>query len=240
MISRRLLLRRFNHHIHYFRDVAAYGRVYGITAEKSSYVPFKPNLKLVEELPPDGNGKYILCFGQSMRDFDLFFNVMEQLGYPAAIPEPDFVLLRKNGSQFTRPLNKLPANVSVLHDDKRGDAQKQMIRDARLVVLPILKTSMVASGIGTSLNSMLAGKCVIGTEGPGMSDIFGEEMLFAPASNPEKLAQVIRRAWEDDELRQRTAAAGQRLAKSLGGEKELYQRIVDAVVEWFHSPAKGL
>jgi glycosyltransferase involved in cell wall biosynthesis len=122
--------------------------------------------------------------------------------------------------------------VRVLPDDKLEGTQKKMICGARLVVLPILKTSMVASGIGTSLNSMLAGKCVIGTEGPGMSDIFENEMLFAPPENPEKLVHLIRLAWEDGELRQRTAAAGQRLAKSLGGEKELVQRIIDAVVEW--------
>lgn len=240
MITRRLLLRRFNHHIHYFRDLAAYGRVYGITAERSSYVPFKPNPKVVEELPPDGNGEYVLCFGQSMRDFDIFFDVMEKLGYPAAIPEPDFGLLRKNGSRFTRPLNKLPANVRRLPDNKSTEAQRKMIRDARLVVLPILKTSIVASGIGTSLNSMLAGKCVIGTVGPGMSDIFGDEMLLAPPGDAEQLRQVIRRAWEDAEMRQRTAAAGQRLAKSLGGEKELFQRIIDAVVEWSASRSKSL
>lgn len=232
LIGKRLLLLRFNHHIHYFRDLSDYSRVYGIGPEHSSFVPFKPNLSFVEQLPPDGNGKYVLCFGQSMRDFDTFFDAIEKLGYPAAIPEPNFALLRKHGSRFSRPLSELPPNVSVLRDDKSGEAQKQMIRDARLVVLPILKTSMVASGIGTSLNSMLAGKCVIGTAGPGMSDIFRDEMLLAPPEDPQELACMIRKAWEDDGLRRRTAAAGQKLARSLGGEPELYQRIIDAIVDW--------
>jgi glycosyltransferase involved in cell wall biosynthesis len=232
LIGRRLLLRRFNHHIHYFRNVEAYRKVYGITPEKSSYVPFKPNPIFKGAPAADGNGEYVLCFGQSMRDFDTFFRAIEKLEFPAAIPKPDFALLRKHGSRFTRPLNKLPVNVKVLPDDKCDKTQKQMILDARLVVLPIRKTSIVASGIGTCLNSMLAGKCVIGTEGPGMSDIFEKEMLFVPAEDPEKLAQVIRQAWEDAGLRQRTAEAGQKLAKSLGGEQELCQRIIDAVVGW--------
>jgi len=229
---KRLLLRRFNHHIHYFRNLEAYTQVYGITPEKSSFVPFKANLKFDDELPADGNGKYVLCFGQSMRDFDTFFDAMEKLEYPAAIPEPDFASLRKNGSKFTRPLNKIPPNVQLLPDDKGAEAQKRMLRDARMVVLPILKTNMVASGIGTSLNSMLAGKCVIGTEGPGMSDVFRTEMLLAPPEDPEALARMIRQSWEDGTLRQRTAEAGQRFAKSLGGEPELYQRIIDAVLAW--------
>jgi len=233
--GKRLLLRRFNHHIHYFRDLEAYGRVYGITAERSSFVPFKANLEFEEELPADGNGTYVLCFGQSLRDFDTFFDAMEKLGYPGAIPEPDFALLRKHGSKFTRSLSKIPRNVRLLADDKSNEAQKRILRNARLVVLPILKTSMAASGIATSLNSMLAGKCVIGTEGPGMSDIFRTEMLLVPPEDPEALARVIRRSWEDDELRQRTAEAGQRLARSLGGEPELYQRIIDAVVAFLTS-----
>jgi glycosyltransferase involved in cell wall biosynthesis len=235
LYGRRVLLRRFSHHIHYFRDLSAYRQIYGITPEHSSFVPFKASLQFDEDLPPDGNGKYVLCFGQSMRDFDTFLCAMEILQYPAAIPEPDFALLRKHGSKFTRPLNKLPANVQVLPDDKSAEDQKRMLRDARLVVLPILKSSMVASGISTSLNSMLAGKCVIGTKGPGTSDIFNTELLLAPPENPEALAEVVRRAWEDAALRQRTAAYGQRLAKSLGGEPELYQRIIDAVALWSHS-----
>lgn len=232
LMGKRLLLRRFNHHIHYFRDLSAYNRVYGIGPEQSSFVPFKANMSFVDQQPPDGNGKYVLCFGQSMRDFDTFFDAIEKLGYPAAIPEPDFPLLRKHGSKFSRPLSELPSNVSVLRDDKNGEAQKAMIQGARLVVLPILRTSMVASGIGTSLNSMLAGKCVIGTDGPGMSDIFTNEMLFVPPEDPEALASMIRRAWEDDGLRRCTAEAGQVLARSLGGEPELYQRIIDAIVDW--------
>jgi glycosyltransferase involved in cell wall biosynthesis len=235
---RRLLLRRVNHFIHYFRDLREYSRVYGITPERSSFVPFKVNREIVEGHATDGSGEYVLCLGQSMRDFDTFFTAMEKLVCPAAIPEPNFELLRKHGSKFTRPLNELPRNVRLLPDDKSVEKQDRLIRNARVIVLPILKTSMVASGIGTSLNSMFAGKCVIGTEGPGMSDIFGKEMLFAPPEDPEALARVIQLAWQDTELRQRTAMAGQRLAKSLGGEPELYQRIIDSVVSWSFSRAK--
>ena len=232
VFARRLMLRRVNHHIFYFRDIVEYCRVYGIRPSQTSFVPFKASLRFDQDLAPDGNGEYVLCFGQSMRDFDTFFAAIEKLGYPAAIPEPDFAALARHGSKFTCPLKELPASIRLLPDDKSDEAQKAILRDARLVVLPILRNNMVASGISTSLNSMLAGKCVIGTDGPGMSDIFGEEMLLAPPEDPEALAGVIRRAWEDEELCRRTAEAGQRLAKSLGGEPELYERIIDAVVEW--------
>jgi hypothetical protein len=65
-----------------------------------------------------------------------------------------------------------------------------------------------------------------------MSDVFRTEMLLAPPEDPEALARIIRQAWEDSKSRQQTAEAGQRYAKSLGGEPELYQRIIDAVLAW--------
>jgi glycosyltransferase involved in cell wall biosynthesis len=92
---------------------------------------------------------------------------------------------------------------------------------------------MVASGISTALNVMILGKCVIGSEGPGMSDIFSDEVLMVHPEDAGALADVIRRAWEDDGLRSRTAANGFRYARQAGGEPELYQRIIDQVAAWF-------
>src|SRR5580700_486627 len=111
-LVRRLLLGRVDHFIHYFRDLDGYASCYGITPERSSFVAFKPNLRYRYEprldLPP---GEYVLCFGRSQRDYDTFFDAMEGLPFPAAIPAPDFPALREHDSRFTRPLDQLPANV---------------------------------------------------------------------------------------------------------------------------------
>jgi glycosyltransferase involved in cell wall biosynthesis len=89
---------------------------------------------------------------------------------------------------------------------------------------------MAASGISTALNAMLLGKCVIGSEGPGISDVFSDELLTVPPEDPLALAEIIERAWTNEDLRTKTATAGNRHALSLGGEPELYQRIIDQVV----------
>jgi hypothetical protein len=62
--------------------------------------------------------------------------------------------------------------------------------------------------------------------------VFSEEVLTVPPEDPLALAETIARAWKDDDLRAKTAAAGYRYALSLGGEPELYQRIIDQVVRW--------
>jgi hypothetical protein len=65
-----------------------------------------------------------------------------------------------------------------------------------------------------------------------MSDIFTDEVLAAPAEDAAALAAVIRRAWDDDDLRARTATAGLRYAREAGGEPELYQRMIDQIAAW--------
>lgn len=229
---KRVLLRRVDHFIHYFRDLRGMERVYGITPARSSYVPFKVNLISRHALEPHPDGEYVLCFGRSMRDFDTFLSAMENLPYPGAITRPDWKALAAHHGRFTRPLEDLPANVRLLDDDGTEQSEIRILGNAKILALPILKESMVASGISTCLNAMFLGKCVIGSEGPGMSDIFESEALTFPPEDPEALAAVIRRAWEDDALRCATAEAGRRYALAAGAEPELYQRIIDQILRW--------
>ena len=228
---KKALLNRVDRFIHYFRDLRGLTRVYGIGPERSSYVSFKVNLADRHALAPNPEGEYVLCFGRSMRDFDTFLAAMERLpDVPGAITRPDPRVFAAHHARFTRPVSAIPANVRILDDDRTEESEIGILRNARLVALPILAKSLVASGISTCLNAMFLEKCVIGSEGPGMSDIFTSEVLTFPPEDPQRMAETIRRAWEDPALRLATAAAGRRFALHAGAEPELYQRIVDELV----------
>jgi len=227
---KKALLRRVDRFIHYFRDLRGLTRVYGIGPEHSSYVPFKVNLADRHALAPEPEGEYVLCFGRSMRDFDTLLDAMERLpDIPGAITRPDPRVFAKHHARFTRPISAIPANVRVLDDDRTEDSEIRILRNANLVVLPILARSLVASGISTCLNAMFLEKCVIGSEGPGMSDIFSSEILTFPPENVQRMTEIIRRAWDDSALRRTTAQAGRRFALQAGAEPELYQRIIEEV-----------
>jgi glycosyltransferase involved in cell wall biosynthesis len=229
----KLLLRRVNLFVNYFEDITGYRQYYGIGADRSVFVPFKPNIRYRFDVEPNPDGRYVLCLGRSMRDYDTFLNAVGRLELPAAIPAPDFEGLRTHQSRFTIPLDRLPANVEVLVDDGSVESMLRMLESARIVALPILRSSLCASGISTCLNAMLMGKCVILSEGPGASDIMTDQALMCPPEDPEALAALIRRAWEDDALRLRTAETGYRYALGLGGEPELRQRVIDAAFRYF-------
>jgi glycosyltransferase involved in cell wall biosynthesis len=226
---KRWLLGRVDHFIHHFKDLSGYERLFGIGADRSSYVPFKPNLRYRHEAAPDPDGEYVLCLGRSLRDFDTFLEAVERLPYPAAMAEPDLEQLRAHGSRLTRPRREFPSQVTLVkHDPGDYGSQAEILSRARLVVLPLLKSCLV--GVGTALNAMLLGKCVIISEGPATHGLFEGEVLTVPPEDPRALAAMIDRAWQDRELRERTAAAGHRYALSLGGEPELVQRLLEAAV----------
>lgn len=232
-VVKRALLSRVDLIINLFSDTSGLTDVYGIAPERCVFVPFKVNLSPSEVAGAPLGEDYVLCFGRSLRDFDTFFDAMAALPLPGAIARVDPAELQRHGARFTRPLEALPANVRQLDDDGTPRAQLDMLARAKLVVIPVLKSSIVASGISTALNAMRLGKCVIGSAGPGMSDIFSTEVLTVPAEDPAALATAIDRAWHDDALRQRTAAAGLAYAEVQGGEAELAQRVVDAVAARF-------
>jgi glycosyltransferase involved in cell wall biosynthesis len=227
---KKALLSRVDRFIHYFRDLRGLTRVYGIRPEHSSYLSFKVNLADRHALAPDPEGEYVLCFGRSMRDFDSFLAAMERLpDVPGAITRPDPRGFAAHQARFTRPISALPSNVRILDDNRTEESEIRILQNAKLVVLPILAKNLVASGISTCLNAMFLEKCVIGSEGPGMSDIFTSEVLTFPPEDPQRMAETIRRVWEDPALRRTTAAAGRCFALQAGAEPELYQRIIDEI-----------
>ncbi|MGU3495151.1 glycosyltransferase [Xanthobacteraceae bacterium A53D] len=230
---KRALLSRADLYVNLFSDVRGLTEVYGIGPERCVFVPFKVNISDAEVAAAERGEDYVLCFGRSLRDFDTFFDAMARLGLPGAIARVDPAHLAAHGARFTRAIDQLPANVAQLDDDGSQMAQVRMLARAKLVVIPVLKSSIVASGISTALNAMRLGKCVIGSEGPGMSDIFTDEVLTVPAEDPAALAAMIQRAWDDDALRQATAASGEAYAIAQGGEAALAQRVVDAIAARF-------
>ena len=240
-IEKRFTLKRVDFFLHYFKDFAGIDERYGIGGSSADFVNFKANLWDRRVNGPQPEGEYVLCFGRSLRDYDTFFEAVELAGVPAAIVDPTLSQVRSHGSRFSRPLGSLPANIQILPDDMSNDSQALLLSNARIVTVPLVRGSLVASGISTILNAMVLGKCVVASEGPGVSDLFDREVLKFPPENAQALAQLLRRAWDDRELRTATALAGWTYGIGCGSEQDLFQRIVDKVAArqsvFGHDPA---
>ena len=223
-ILKRLLLSRIDCFIHYFRDIGGYTRYFGIPATRSAYVPFKSNFWGFD-LPDCTREEYIFTVGVSLRDYDTYIRAVAGLPYTAAITE--FALLHFEGrsSDFPWSRGNAPPNLMILPDSGRREDLLRLLAKARVVVVPTQSSSLCASGISTYLDAMYLGKCVIATAGPGTSDVLTDQAVLVPPHDVPALQSAIRRVCEDDDLRRRTAASGQRYARSLGGDGELIDRV---------------
>lgn len=225
------LLRNVDHFFHYFKDLSGYCRYFGIDWDRSTYIPFKVNGW--ERLPPreqlSAEGSYVFTGGRSLRDLDTFLAAMQRLPYPTVLLYHDLAKMERNGTSI--PFERLPPNVRAVEDDGSQASWIAHLNGAKVVVLTPDASSIRAVGISTYLDAMALGKCVVMTEGPATKDIIGNEALLVPPSDPESLATMIRRAWEEDEVRAATAAAARCYAEKLGSNTRLLQDVLRRCAE---------
>jgi len=228
-LIKRLLLRKVDLHILYFRDLEGYERYYAISPAISRFVPFKVNSW--ESLPDRdtsiSEGEYVFCGGRSLRDLKTFKDAMAQVPYPG-------LLLYQNDASFmalhgtTVDLTGLPSNVRPQCHDGNNDTWIDFVRHAKLVVIPTFPNSIYAPGLSLYLLAMALRRCVIISEGPQTRGLLTDEAIIVPPGDPAALAQAIRRYWEDDNLRRSTADAGRRYAESCAGEARMLSDIANA------------
>jgi len=225
-LAKRLALRKVDHFIHYFPDFSKYDTYYGI-GNRSSYVPFKVNYwESISSL--DGfssDGEYIFTAGRSFRDIPTYVEAMRKVPYPGMFLWEEQSVMKEFGAGLG--WGDLPKNLHVQpHDGNKSWID--YIRKAKLVVVPVLTDALYAPGLSLYPMAMALKKCVIITEGASTVGILkGNEAIIVPPNDPLSMANAIKTAWEDDELRERIASAGRRYAQTLQGELRLLSDLVD-------------
>lgn len=213
--------RRVDHFIHYFKDLAGYSRYFGITPERSIYVPFKVNSW--HQLPPretlSADGAYVFTGGRSLRDLDTFVEAMRRVSCPGQLLYHDPKRMRADGT--TLCLDGLPAHVRAVEDDGSVSSWLAQLAGAKVVVLTPAANSIRAIGVSTCLVAMALKKCVIITDSPTTRCILRDEVVIVPPEDPVALAAAIDRAWNDDVFREGVAARGRAYAERAQGAERL-------------------
>ena len=225
-----LLLRKVDRFILHFKDTSAYERIYGIPTSKCVFVPFKVNYweKMSPEDRSSGGEEYVFTAGRSYRDFPTFIEAMRRVDYPGLLLYEEAALLKRSATDVD--LSNLPPNVAA----KKNDGEQswvEYIRRAKIVVVPLLSSTMYAPGLSLYLMAMAMKKCVIVTEGLATRGMLTDEAVIVAPKDPEAMAAAIARVWNDDVLRSKTAEAGRRYAERCGGESRLLADIVRVCAE---------
>lgn len=220
-----ILLRRVDRFILHFKDTSEYEKIYGIPPSKCVFVPFKVNYW--ERLSPEDRSseveEYIFTAGRSYRDFPTFIEAMRRVEYPGLLLYEETELLKRSATDVD--LSNLPGNLTAAKNEGE-QSWVEYIRRAKIVVVPLLPSTMYAPGLSLYLMAMAMKKCVIVTEGLATRGMLKDEAVIVAPKDPEALAAAVTRVWTDDVLRRKTAESGRRYAERCGGESRLLSDVV--------------
>ena len=229
---KKVLLQRVDLFILIQKDFRGYQRFFGVTPQRSAYVPWKVNaLDVIQRLNPV-EGDYLFSSGATLRDWDTLAQAMRGVDLPLVISLPNAECARNWGLNVTHlpDLSKFPAGTRIERNSSNPEEWLSLAAKAKFVVFPIIAQVINASGISTALSCMALRKCVIISASPATRGILdGGQCLVVPPGDAQALGQAMIEANRDPLLRQRTAETGYRYALQCGDSRRLYRDFIDQI-----------
>jgi glycosyltransferase involved in cell wall biosynthesis len=171
--------------------------------------------------------EYIFSGGRSGRDYATLFAALRELDAPVVIA--------------ARPFNlqglRIPRNVTV-HDLQPFPEFARLNRQSRFVVVPLLNVPE-AVGITSVLYAMAAGKAVIASRVPGITDYVedGKTGLLVKPGDPAALRQAILDLWQNPAGTDQLGRNGRRLYQALYTFEAFAHRTVRLLEEFMNHGA---
>ncbi len=229
---KRWLFRRVDLFLVHQVDLAEYSRLYGITADRSVYVPFKVNLlDVIRTITPE-EGDYIFSCGVTNRDWPTLGAATRDLPHRVIVSMPDTEQLVRMGAVAhpPRPAD-FGANATFVVNGADPREWLSLAARSRLVVLPVTRDAINPSGVSTYLSIMALGKCVVISDGPATRGILTDQAVIVPPADAGALRARLEGLWNDVADRRATAAKGEAYARSLGASDRLLADLAGHVVD---------
>lgn len=210
----------------YFREIPKVARHCGLEERQFRYIPYKINgFELLPEFESssDGGG-YVFCGGRSRRDLTTLLDAIGTTGIPLLLVTSPESLSRRHGTHVPETV---PSNVTLMATDPDLRTFMKLLAGCRLAVVPLMRGSLTQAGIAVYIQAMALGKCVVISEGLGVSDVLTEgQALIVPAGDVAALRNAIQSVWNDAALRERYARTGRDYALRLGGRENWVQSVL--------------
>lgn len=178
-------------------EVATYARFLGLPRQRVRFLPWPSNLAVDPAAHDDGS---IFAAGRSFRDWATLFAAARSVA-------ARFVVVAEAAAVAAL---ERPPNVE-LHCDVPRDRYLELLRRARIVVVP-LRPTVRSTGQAALLEALAVGKPVVAADTCGVADYVaaGETGLLYPAGDAAQLARLLSQLLEDAAGRRRLALAGAR------------------------------
>jgi glycosyltransferase involved in cell wall biosynthesis len=228
-LAKKALLKKISYFLLFMKNTSGYQRYYGISPEKSVYVPFKVNnYPDILQIQTADHG-YVFTGGISKRDYDTFFKAVDGLDCEIKVLVPPNDIAKKHGTEIH--YEQVPRNVKIIHDDGSTDSWMDHIAKSKFVVLPTQKETISPTGVSTYLVAMALKKCVIITKCPATEDILAtDSAVIVEPEDHVALKEAIQRINANENDRKTIAENGYRYAVSLEGHQRLMDDIVNFII----------
>jgi len=130
-------------------EARLYAELFGIPPGRICFFPDVPPSQFLAMPPAEAVSDYVFAYGNSDRDFETLIEAVRVLPLEVVILSQQFA-----------PSTPLPGNVRLLTETVSVDRLTDLIRSARLVVLP-LQHHDVAAGQNSMLETMALGRPLI-------------------------------------------------------------------------------
>ncbi len=226
----KIILLKFADKIFTVHKDKLYSKYLYIAPSKECYVGFKcNNYERIHNYSYEPNKKYILACGQSYRDYNIFNFAIKDIKLPAKVLLPPSDSLLYHGTIL--PQNFDESIEVVHHNDFSRKTWDKIMKDAYIIVIPLIKECIQPAGISVYLEAMAFRKPVVISKGTSTNGLLIHDYnaCIVPAGDVSSLSHYIRKLWEDKEYYNYISGNGYNYAMQLGGLKRLSNDIYKAI-----------
>jgi hypothetical protein len=211
-------------------EVALFPRTWGVDPSRVVFTPFCYTLTEDELAAPTSDAVGVFSGGDSMRDYDPLLAAARTLTVNVTLAV----------SQLTVARGGLPANVHA-KPVSQGEFV-ELMRRARVVVVPLQAGIERSAGQQTYLNAMALGKVVITTDSPGARDYIddGSTGVIVPPGDERSLAAALSRALDPSRRREmeEIGARARAVVRSRFRPVDYVRELIDVVDRVSKKPAR--
>ena len=177
----------------------------GVPRDHLTFIPYGIDARFFQSADSPHTEELIASIGRDMgRDYPTLFKAAERSTHKFSV----FA-----GQKNIPPGTSIPPNVSVLYN--KGNVDVRDLYTHTRIVAVVSKDIDIPDGSDCSgqtviLEALAAGKAVIATHRPWMTDylVDGEDFVVVPPNDPDAINRAIDSLWDDTEKRKRLVASG--------------------------------
>jgi glycosyltransferase involved in cell wall biosynthesis len=169
--------------VHSTQEQESFPGIWGVDARRVRFMPYRYTFEEEEVDAPTAEESGVFAGGDSLRDYELLLRAAARVNAEITVA---------SGAFSPEDHRALPPNLRTVGAVPH-EGFVDLMRRARVVVVPLKPRPDRSAGQQTYLNAMAMGKAVVVTDAPGVRDhiVHRKTGLIVPYGDPDALAEAL-------------------------------------------------